>query len=404
MKNTKRQTHKKWVRVRHKIIVNIAKVVLKPYIKTKYNVKIEKFKEQGNRQYLILFNHQTAFDQFLVALAIKGHAYFIASEDLFSNGLISKLLRFAVAPIPIKKQTSDTRAVMDCSRVARQGGTIALAPEGNRTYSGKTEHVNPAISKMAKLIKLPIAFFKIEGGYGVHPRWSDCIRKGKMRAYVSKVVEPEEFLNMSDDELYELIKNELYVNEACDSGQFYAKNSAEYLERILYVCPTCGLSKFVSKGDTITCCSCAKTARYLPDKTFKGDFPFKYINDWYEYQENFINSLSLSDFSLTPAFTDKAQVSEVILYKHKRKLFENATIKLYGDKITLFTSKVCCSFSFDLISGISVLGRNKLNVYVGDKVYQFKGDKSFNAVKFVNFYHRYKNIQGGEPYGKFLGL
>ena len=293
---------------------------------------------------------------------------------------------------------------MDSARVARQGGTIALAPEGNRTFSGKTEYINPAISKMAKLIKLPIAFFKIEGGYGVHPRWSDCVRKGNMRAYVSKVVEPEDFLKMSDDELYELIKKELYVNEACDCGQFYAENSAEYLERLLYVCPTCGLTKFTTKGDTISCSKCSKTARYLPDKTLQGDFSFKYINDWYEHQENFVNSLCLSDYSLTSAFTDKATVSEVILYKRKRKLFENATVKLYGDKITLFTNSACCSFSFDKISGISVLGRNKLNIYVDDKVYQFKGDKSFNAVKFVNFYHRYKNLQGGKPYGKFLGL
>lgn len=389
---------------RHKIIVSLAKLVLSGYIHAKYHAKIEKFKKQGKRQYLILFNHQTAYDQFLVALAIKGHAYFVASEDIFSIGFVSKLLKFAVAPIPIKKQTSDTKAVMDCARVARQGGTIAIAPEGNRTYSGKTEFINPAITKLAKLLKLPIAFFRIEGGYGVHPRWSDCIRKGKMKAYVSKVIEPEEFAKMPDDELYELIKKELFVNEACDSGSFYGKANAEYLERLIYVCPHCGLSKFSSKGDTLTCLSCGKTARYTPEKNFEGDFGFTFVNDWYTYQEDFVNNLDLSKYTLNPAFTDTACVSEVILYKRKRKLYENATVKLFGDKITLFTDKVCCSFSFDIVTGISVLGRNKLNLYVGDKVLQFKGDKGFNAVKYVNFYHRYKNLQGGQPYGKFLGL
>ena len=399
-----KKKQKRWVLTRHKIIVGLAKLFLIGFVKAKYGVKIEKFKEQSKRQYLILFNHQTLFDQFLVALAFKGHTYFVASEDIFSNGFISKLLRFAVAPIPIKKQTSDTQAVMDCARVARQGGTIAIAPEGNRTYNGTTVYINPAIAKLAKLLKLPIAFFRIEGGYGVHPRWSDCIRKGKMRAYVSKVVEYEDIKNMPETELYELIKTELYVNEACDSGSFYGKANAEYLDRLLYVCPHCGLSKFTSKGDTITCCSCGKTARYTPEKKFVGDFDFTFVNDWYTYQEDFINNLDLTKYDLSPAFTDTASVSEVILYKHKRKIFDIATIRLFGDKITLNADKVCCSFSFDIISGISVLGRNKLNIYVGDKVYQFKGDKGFNAIKFVNFYHRYKNLQGGKPYGKFLGL
>ena len=112
----------------------------------------------------------------------------------------------------------------------------------------------------------------------------------------------------------------------------------------------------------------------------------------------------MTKFDLSPAFTDTASVFEVVLYKRKLKIFDNANISLFGDKITIRTDKVCCSFSFDIISGISVLGRNKLNLYVGDKLYQFKGDKSFNAIKYVNFYHRYKNLQGGKPYGKFLGL
>ena len=42
-----------------------------------------------------------------------------------------------------------------------------------------------------------------------------------------------------------------------------------------------------------------------------------------------------------------------------------------------------------LVAGI--LGKNKLNVYFGDKVYQLKGDEHFCALKYVNLYYRYKN-------------
>ena len=176
------------MRPRHRIVRNIAYAVLYDYTKHRYGIDIERFAAQGERSYLILMNHQTAFDQFFVGMAFKGPVYYVASEDLFSNGFISSLLRWAVAPIPIKKQTSDISAVKNCIRVAKEGGTIAIAPEGNRTYSGRTGYMNPAIAALAKLIKLPIACLRIEGGYGVHPRWSDAVRRGHMRARVSRVI------------------------------------------------------------------------------------------------------------------------------------------------------------------------------------------------------------------------
>jgi 1-acyl-sn-glycerol-3-phosphate acyltransferase len=158
-KNKKRQ--KRWVKPRHRFITAVASFFFGPHVRKKYNVEIEKFQNQGKRAYLILLNHQTAYDQFFVGLAFKGPVYYVASEDIFSLGFLSKLMRYAVAPIPIKKQATDVSSVLTCSRVAREGGTIAIAPEGNRTYSGKTEYMNPAIAKLARALKLPIAFFVI---------------------------------------------------------------------------------------------------------------------------------------------------------------------------------------------------------------------------------------------------
>ena len=209
---------KKWIRPRHTLVRNAAMLVLGSYTYLRYRIRIEKFPCKKGQAYLILFNHQTAADQFFVGMAFKRPVYYVASEDLFSNGFISKLLRWAVAPIPIKKQTTDINAVMNCIRIAREGGTIAIAPEGNRTYSGQTVYMNEAIAGLAKKMKLPIALMRIEGGYGVQPRWSDVVRKGKSRAYVSRVVEPEEYKDMTNDQLYQLIREELYVNEAVADG------------------------------------------------------------------------------------------------------------------------------------------------------------------------------------------
>jgi 1-acyl-sn-glycerol-3-phosphate acyltransferase len=410
MKKTTKQGKKRqpWIKKRHVLITNIAKAVLKPYINLKYHAKFEKFKDQGDRQYLILANHQTGFDQFFVAYCFKGAVYYVASEDIFSMGFISDLLRFAVNPIPIKKQTTDISAVLNCLRVVKEGGNIAIFPEGNRTYSGKTEYIKPSIVGLAKILKMPIAIFRIEGGYGVHPRWSDVVRKGKMRAYVSKVIEPEEYLTLSDDALYERIKEELYVDENALEGEFYHKKLAEYLERAVYYCPTCGFSEFESQKDVITCKKCGLTARYTPNKKLVGvdcKFPYSCVNEWYEAQNEFVAKADLSPYMETPLYEDEVtRFLEVTPGEKRTKLANKAKLSLYGDKAVVQTDKENYTFFFHEVSVLTVLGRNKLNVYFQGKVYQIKGTERFNALKYVNVCYRAKSIEKGESYAKFLGI
>lgn len=397
----------KWIKLRHKIITKLAYLFLAPYSRIRYGIKVDAFKRDKKRPYLILFNHQTPFDQFFVGMAFSDVIYFVATEDIFSNGFVSSLIRYLVAPIPIKKQTTDVKAVMTCLRVAKEGGTIAIAPEGNRTYSGKTEYINPAIAHLAKKLRMPIALFRIEGGYGVQPRWSDVIRRGRMHAYVSRVIYPEEYEKLSDNELYSEIKEGLYVNEAELSGEFYHKKAAEYLERAFYVCPFCGLSEFESHNDTITCKKCGRRIKYMPNKELVGvdfDFPYRFANDWYEAQANFINGLSLSEYEEAPVYSECGRLFEVIPYKKKKVIFDKASVMLYGNRIEIKSEAKELVFGFNEISAVTVLGRNKLNIYHNDRIYQIKSSKRFNALKYVHFYNRYKNITKGDEDGKFLGL
>ena len=403
----KKKKAKKWIRFRHLVITELAKRVVHPYMKWKYHIRIEKFKKQGKRRYFILFNHQTGIDQFIVGTSFRGPLYYVASEDIFSNGFISKLLRWAVAPIPIKKQATDSRAVLNCLRIRKEGGSIAVAPEGNRTYSGRTVYIKPAIVALCRALKLPLLLYRIEGGFGVHPRWSDTVRKGKMRAYVAKVVEPEEYEKMTDDELFAVIAETLHVDEGVADGNFTGKHLAEYLERAIYVCPDCGLAKFESDKDLIKCTKCGRTVRYLPTKELEGvdkEFPFRFLTEWDDYQSDFINQLDVASYGDNSLFTDTATISEVILYKNKKKIEENAEIYLKGNGILVKGANVSFDFPYEKISAVSVLGKNKLNIYYEGKVYQLKGDERFNALKYVQIYHRDKNVRKGDENGKFLGL
>ena len=392
-----------WIRPRHKFITAVLRYPVKLYCRLCYGIRFPKHKDLVREQSLILLNHQTPFDQFFVGLFFRNPVYYMATEDIFSNGFISKVIKFLVAPIPIKKQTTDVQAVMNCIKVVREGGSIAIAPEGNRTYSGKTEYMNPAIAPLVKKLGLQLVLFRIDGGYGKEPRWSDVVRRGKMECSIPRVIRPEELKAMSNEEIFAAIEEGLYVNEACTGPEFRHKKLAEYMERAVYVCPECGLSKFESHGDLISCKKCGLQVRYLPNKELEGvgkPVPFKYVNDWYEYQKNFVNKLDTSLYTDAPIYEDRVELRRVIVYKRKELLQKETRMAIYGDRLEVADLKL----PFEEVSTVAVLGKNKLNIYHKDDLYQIKSDKRFNALKYVNLFYRSRNIMRGDENGNFLGL
>ena len=92
----KKSKKTKWMKFRHRVVTASLRGVVGAFCRWRYGITVDKFKEQGNRPYLVVMNHQTAFDQFFLGMAFDGPVYYIASEDLFSNGFVSSLIRFLV--------------------------------------------------------------------------------------------------------------------------------------------------------------------------------------------------------------------------------------------------------------------------------------------------------------------
>ena len=379
------------------------------FLKKKYGFSYTPFDTKG-RPFLVLANHQTGMDQFMVQFPFNEYCYPIASEDIFSISL-GKLLVWAVAPIPITKGQINIKTILTCKQVAKQNKSIMLHPEGNRTYSGKTEYISPAIAKLAKVLKLPLAFLLIRGGYGVQPRWSDEVRKGKMHSSVESVMEPEEYLAMTDEELYDEICKRLFIDESVDDGQRYeGKAIAQYLERAIYYCPKCGVTHFISKGNSFKCTTCGLEVFYQPNKQFitaDGSAPpYHNVNEWYEAQKEFVRQYQPTGNG-AEITRDCIKISKVFLLKRKRKVCKKAQIVLMDNGIKVISKKYNWNKNFDNeITSMAVLGKNKLNIIFADnEILQVEGDKRFNALKYANFFFRHKNYkEGNNATSQFLGL
>lgn len=393
-----------WIKPRHRRWWNFANGLLRPIIDHSYNVEIVPF-EDNKGQYLVLCNHQTPFDQFFLSRMFKGNIYFVCTEDLLSNKLIGGIIRHTIEPIPIQKGTMDFGVIKACARVAKEGGSIIVYPEGNRTYSGKTGYIKPAVAKLAKFLKLPIALVRQEGGFGVEPRWSNGLRRGKCKIAVNKVLNYDDYKSWTDEQLYQAICDTLYVDDCTCGRLFKSKRPAEYIERAMYVCPHCGLTTFVSNKSKFTCTKCGTTVEYGQDLALRpivGEWPFENIGKWYDYQCDFVNNLTLATTEDKPLYTDVVTLRQVIVGKRKKVLCKKATMAMYHDRIEFSTKKKRYSFTYEQITGMAVMGKNKLNFHC-DGTLQVKGNKRYNALKYMNIYYRYKNIQEANN-GTFLGI
>lgn len=391
-----------WVKFRHKIVFAILRPIFTVYLKLKYGYTAKKFKT-GKGPYLILFNHPTNLDPFMVALSIKSPIYYIANEDLFNIPYLSKIIRYLVNPIPKLKSIKDMSAVKTAIKVVREGGNVGVSPEGNRTYSGKLNHIDIAIVKLIRLLKVPVILYTIKGGYGVNPRFSRKLRKGKMFGEVARLLEVDEVKNLTDEEVLKIIRETLEVDDPSLGLEYKGKNLAEHLESVFYKCPVCAsLNTMYSSKNILKCNHCNLSVEYTPKLTFKTENPkfiFTKVSEYYYYQEGFIRSIDVDNFS----FSDSNITIRKVVHRKKKQNILLGNLHLDKNGLIIQNENNKIQFSIDEIISIAILYHNTVIINVVDNVYHLVGDERFNGLKYMHLFYVMRHKKQGVTDG-FLGI
>ncbi|MDX6677854.1 MAG: 1-acyl-sn-glycerol-3-phosphate acyltransferase [Solirubrobacteraceae bacterium] len=79
---------------------------------------------------IIAPNHKSFWDSFFIGLATRRHVRFMGKTELFT-GPKARLL-VGLGAFPVRRGTSDEQALETARIVLRQGGVLALFPEGTR--------------------------------------------------------------------------------------------------------------------------------------------------------------------------------------------------------------------------------------------------------------------------------
>lgn len=360
---------KKHVKQRHQIIVKIAKTLVAPFFRAKLGFKLQPFDLKPYGPCLIISNHVTPFDPIFVTDTFGQQIYYLASEVIFSNGLISRVLEFCFAPIAKSKSQTDFAAIKEMINIAKEGGSVAVFVEGNSSFNGENYPFEDSIGKLVLMLKLPLVMFNLKGGYLTKPRWSIYQKKGRYTGEVKRIIPYEDYKHMGVEEISNLIRDNIKINAYTDSlnVDYKGKRRAEGLQRLLFACPVCHTPNNVyTKGKHYFCKECGLKAEYdlrgYLDITSRGKVDLVTLD-----HEN----LSAYEIYLknNPSFSLTYQGRMIHIHKRRRAQKGQVSITLDKDGLTIVKKRKgeITQFPFDSINAIAVQQQNLLLIYIANQ-------------------------------------
>ena len=383
-------------------VYKILKLLVRPvaFFLWKYRYK-DFYKIAKNENVVVLSNHQTDIDPILIQLSFNQLLHTVATDNLFKKGFVNNFLTWLGA-IPKRKGVTDLRTGHEMSNVVKEGGSLLIFPEGNRSYAEFQYYIAPNIGRLVKSLDATLVVFNLHGGTGVKPRFASKRRKGPFYGTIRRVIKRDEYANMTCEELSEIIINDLRVYDS-DSGSLYkCKKRAEYLERMLFVCPVCGKAQTLSsKNEFISCSSCGLKVEFTEDLHLKSDnsaFKFTRLVEWYNLQKKWVRELEVKGDE--PIFVDhnvKLNSAEL----HKKKVVLSTGDLMINQKEIIFGEHHFDLTKIEIASPVS--GRKFVFTYEGIP-YEAKGNEQFNPLKYVLLLNKLDTQMKRDKVDKYYSL
>lgn len=331
--------------------------------------------------YLLLPNHTCVFDPFIVNSLIPRPVHYLVTDASFRSRLVAFGLSL-VGGIPKTKTMSDMDAIKNVMRVKDAGGIIGIFPEGQNTWDGHSLPLVPGTAKLAKLLRIPVVTARVNGAYFSKPRWGKSARRGRVNVRFDLALTPEQLKAATpaeiDGRIRLFLENDEYEYNREKQIRFLGQNRAEYLERALFICPSCNsIGTLHSHGDDFTCTSCEYSVHYTLTGMLRandGKLRFDTIRSWNLWQiDEYRRQLSqyLRNGEPGPFLTDSGVRVQIGYRSRPLKLLGTGDLELRRDLIVFRAhSGEGREFEIRAIRGSNVQNDEHWEFYAGADLYK----------------------------------
>ena len=112
--------------------------------------------------FILASNHASNLDPFALGIIFPRRVSFIAKDSLFKSK-ISSFLFHNMGAFPIRRESSDFRAIRETLKRLKKGFPVVIFPEGTRLAAKRTKRVQAGIGLIAVKSGVPVVPTYIEG-------------------------------------------------------------------------------------------------------------------------------------------------------------------------------------------------------------------------------------------------
>jgi len=221
-----------------------------------------------------------------------------------------------------------------------------------------------------------------------------------MEGRLVEIYSSEKIHSMSENEIYEAIKKDIYVSAYTEQEKnpvaFRGKKRAEYLETALYCCPKCSQFATLTSCDDMLSCTCGFKVRYSEYGYFeipgnKEQPPFKTITDWAIWQRKQIDVLAgtLDNIdSNTPIFSDVNQRLFEIQRATRNTFIADGKFILYKDRLSFIADEgKIIDFPLKTIAEMSCFTKMRIIFSTNEhKLYEIHSKHPRSALKYLELF------------------
>lgn len=343
--------------------------LLKKSYMEKNNVHIEYYKPK-HKTFIFICNHTDAADPGYEMAAMGRYLRFVASDHVLRMKYVGWVFK-NIGGVIIKYREKPSSILTDeIIKNLKAGIPVGLHAEGAMTINGQSGYVSDNTGKLVKDSGVALVTYHFVGGYLRKPRWADSPRKGPIIGHFVNEYSPEELAKLSDKEIADIIRRDIYVNaydEQRKNPQDYSgENLAECVERVLYVCPKCHeVGKLHSKGDYLKC-DCGYSVKMESDGFFHDDghgVIYDNVLDWDLWQRNIWKDKLLAVSDNEVIIKEAGQIVKRVDKEFEEVLTEDGELYLYKDRLEIKISDTnVITMKMNEIKQLSLLGKDKVLV------------------------------------------
>ena len=291
---SKKKKSKKKIGKVNPLLYAFVYMALKRKYTKKYGIKFDKSVAKDIKgPAIVVATHTCDADHILSALTLYPiRPTYVVSDHFMRNPSTARLLKL-MHVITKRMFSADVSTIISIMRAKNENAVIVIFPEGRLSCYGHTLPITEGTAELIKKLGINLYAWKAEGAYLSFPKWRDKgdDRYGEIHSSVKLLLSADEVEEKSIEEIKKITAEAICNDDelAMDGVEYKCDTMANGVDRILYKCPKClEEGKITAEGDTIRC-ECGFEAT-LDNKYKLHNAPFSRVNEWFEWQQNSINT------------------------------------------------------------------------------------------------------------------